>query len=228
IAAAMAAFVAILLFFAWRAQRKAARTRATLLAEIHHRTKNNLQFITSLLNMDARRQRKNPSHAASPEDAAHRVQAMALLHDRLYAETDGHSVNLHEFLRAMLQQVEASFGRDDVEGTLNAPDIHLTPDTSAPMGLLVCELVLNAYKHAFPDRGGAILVEIEERGRELVLTVTDDGCGAKDGLRDGSVGMTLIEDLVAQLKGTAKMESGDWGTRWTISGIPAKRAVETV
>ncbi|MBK6683334.1 MAG: PAS domain S-box protein [Deltaproteobacteria bacterium] len=180
--------------------------KEVLLKEVHHRVKNNLQVITSLLSLQA--QRVDSTSAAILIDAQNRVRAMAQVHERLYLSADLARVDFGAYLDELLLELRRALHRPGVEVIGRAPGLHLSVETAIPCGLIINELVGNALKHAFPDgRPGKVEVELVAAGPGLVLTVEDNGIGSPDPRGRGTMGWRLVERLVGQLGGTVELRS---------------------
>jgi two-component sensor histidine kinase len=180
----------------------AARTH--LVHEVHHRTKNNLQIVSSLLSLQEGR---NPDArvAGQLRIARERVAVLAALHQLLYAGSGGDRVEVGQFLRDLLRGIARAAG---VEGRgilmrVTADRVHLHMDQAGPVGLVVNELVTNSLKYAFRDRpGGTITVTATRLGDELEVVVADDGPGdGGSGLPQGGLGSLLVAGFARQLRG---------------------------
>jgi two-component sensor histidine kinase len=184
-----------------------AQLRA-MLQEIHHRVKNNLQMISSLLNLQAR-QIPNEEARAAFRDTQGRVRSMALLHESLYQSDDLGRIDMRDYVDKLIAMMLRAHGPAGAGAAIRASvDRVLLPiDVAVPCGLIVNELVTNSMKHAFRDiKHGApeVRVEMHRSGREVVITVRDNGAGfaeAFDPARDESMGLTLVRDLSDQLRG---------------------------
>ncbi|WP_432201666.1 tetratricopeptide repeat protein [Erythrobacter sp. W53] len=158
LAAVVALLLSLLLFWFYRTQRKLAHTKGVFLSEIHHRTKNNLQVLSSLLSLDARRSRDTGRGKVATQDAANRARTMALVHDHIYHHSLGEDrqTDLNAFLKDLLRLLEESLGREEVllTGEFNALPVDV--DRVTPLGLIVAELVTNAFKYAFDEQGGRL------------------------------------------------------------------------
>lgn len=211
--------------------RDSLEQKEVLVREIHHRVKNNLQLVMSLLNLHARRIRDPRAEVAFAE-ARSRINALATLHRRLYESESLQEIDLKWFLEdlcAELRRGGLSRGRT-VELAVDSPNEVIGSETAVPLGLLVTEAITNAYKHAFNERaGGHILVEARrESPTSLVLSVRDDGTGLEAGsvASDGNgLGRSLIEAFVRQLRGELEIRS-DEGTlvrvRFPVKEAPAQ------
>ena len=195
--------------------------KEVLVREIHHRVKNNLQLVMSLLNLHARRI-KDPRAEAAFAEARSRINALATLHRRLYESENLQEVELRWFLEDLCAELRRGglAGSREVELTVQAPDEVIGPDIAVPLGLLVTEAITNAYKHAFhgADRGLIQVIVQRESESQLTLIVRDTGTGidlspnanAND-IEPGGLGRSLIEAFVRQLRGELEVRS-DQGT----------------
>jgi PAS domain S-box-containing protein len=181
------------------------REREVLLQEIHHRVKNNLQVISSLMNMQLRRIKHQPSREALQECQT-RVQAIALIHGMLYQSRDYSSIPFSEYARSLAANVFNAAGvtPDAISMELAIEDVRLGVDKAIPCGLILTELISNALKHAFPNgRHGVVRVELRriEPGK-LLLAVTDNGIGLPSDIdvkTSHSLGLHLVCSLAEQL-----------------------------
>ena len=190
------------------ALRRALAEQSVLLKEVHHRVKNNLQIIHSLLRLEAGRSRL-PETATVLRDMRGRIQSMALLHESIYRTGSFAAVDLGDYLRQVatqavrVLQTQASA----VHLHLDLASIRLSLDQALPCGLLVNELISNSLKHGFPDgRGGEIQVTLQQLGGSaaLQLCVGDNGAGLQpdfEARRGQGLGLQLVADLAAQLGG---------------------------
>ncbi|PWC57033.1 histidine kinase [Azospirillum sp. TSH7] len=180
-----------------------------LLKEIHHRVKNNLQLVTSLLNLQARRI-EDKAVAALFADSRDRVRSMALVHESLYRLGNFARVPMREHLDSVCAHLLRAYSRQAgaVRLETELDDLKLDLDRAVPCGLIVNELVSNALKHAYPGgQGGVLRVVLTTDGRDCRLSVRDDGVGLPEGCdpdRMDSVGFQLVSDLSSQLHGTLK------------------------
>lgn len=201
----------------------ALQQRDLLMAEIHHRVKNNLQIVASLLSLQAGRVR---SEAARHEFAVarDRVQALATLHRHLYMNQPFQRMSLRPFLEELAQELRAAIcgpQQGAVTISVEADEIELNADEAISVALLLTEAVSNAMQHAFPDgRGGTIAVSVRREGDEILLRVSDDGIGMDEAARSGDgLGVQLIEGFAAHLGGAAEF-SADGGTTLVVRFPP--------
>jgi predicted ATPase/two-component sensor histidine kinase len=189
-------------------QNAALGEKEALLKEVHHRVKNNLQLITSLLNLQAARV-ADPAVAELFADSRNRVRSMALVHENLYRAGNLSSIPMARHIRSLCTHLNSAYGSlaQNVRLVVNVDDLHLEMDRAVPCGLIVNELVSNALKHAFPEgRTGSIKVELrpDDEGR-TILVVSDDGIGLPAELdveRSDTLGLRLVGDLAEQLHGS--------------------------
>lgn len=194
--------------------------KEVLVREIHHRVKNNLQLVMSLLNLHARRI-KDPRAEAAFAEARSRINALATLHRRLYESENLQEVELRWFLEDLCAELRRGglAGSREVELTVQAPDEVIGPDIAVPLGLLVTEAITNAYKHAFHGADHGLIQVIVQRESDslLTLSVRDTGTGidvnaaSASDIEPGGLGRSLIEAFVRQLRGELEVRS-DHGT----------------
>jgi PAS domain S-box-containing protein len=201
--------------------RASLREKEALLREVHHRVKNNLQVINSLLALQAY-QAPDPAVGELLAESQGRVRTMALVHENLYRAGNFASVPLAAHVEGLCAHLFASYGRaaGRVDLHLRVPDVALDLERAVPCGLIVNELVSNALKHAFPgSRTGVLRVEFDVlTGGLYRLVVADDGVGLPPGLdphHAASMGLQLVADLTEQLGGTLDVAGGP-GTTFTV------------
>jgi len=193
-----------------------------LLREIHHRVKNNLQVVSSLLNMQARTI-KDKKMLDILSESRNRINAMALIHSQLYESEDLSAINMKGFVDKLLYQLFQSYQGQDTRITpvVHADDCSLPISTAVPVGLVVNELLTNAFKHAFVNRKeGKIEVVLRtlEEGK-IGLTVSDDGVGLPPGFdinASKTLGLRMVKILAEdQLQGNLEVISKE-GTTFRI------------
>lgn len=206
------------------ALRASLQEKDTLLKEIHHRVKNNLQVISSLLSLQATDVGDSVLNAAFKE-SQNRVRSMALVHEQLYQSQSLAAIDFGKYLEHVSSSLISSYGKHTVACEIVVRNVWLDIDRAIPCGLIVNELVTNALKHAFRDRQtGRIGLRMEKDGSEIVLIVEDDGAGIPVGVdffSAKSMGSTIVRTLVDQLGGTVRLEGGG-GARFIIR-FPAPR-----
>lgn len=210
------------------------REKEILLKEIHHRVKNNLQIISSLLNLQAN-SIDDPFTLGQFQDSQNRIRSMALIHERLYRSDDLARVDYGTYLRDLTNSLMQTYRKYAQAVTLKVETdpILLDVDTAIPCGLIVNELVSNALKHAFPDgRAGEIGIEMRRCGEgRYRLVVRDDGVGIPaelDYRHSVSLGLQLVNSLTRQIDGTLEL-SQEGGTTFEIlfSGLSVQGQART-
>ena len=201
-----------------RALSRALREKETLLQEVHHRVKNNLQVVSSLLSMQASLATTEASRAAL-EDSTHRIRTMALIHQQLYGGTDFSAIELGEYARSLAGELRGALDPRS-ELSLDVDVVHVALAQALPCGLILNELVTNAFKHG---RGadGLCRVNITLQANEsgFVLRVADAGRGFTEEwstLRRRSLGAQIVESLVRQLRARLEVTSSPQGASFTV------------
>jgi len=199
-----------------------------LLHEVHHRVKNNLQLISSLLNLQAERV-TNKAVAELFADSRNRVRSMAMVHENLYRAGNFARIAMTAHVKTLCGHLARVYdmGRLGVDLQIDVDDIQLDMNRAVSCGLVINELVSNALKHAFPDqRGGVLKVELKAiDDQRCALIVADDGVGLAPGFsfeRDETLGLRLVHDLVLQLRGRVDIAQ-QHGTTFTIHFNAAER-----
>ncbi len=190
-----------------------------LLKEIHHRVKNNLQIVSSLLSLQSS-QVVDETIGVLFRDSQDRIRSMALVHEQLYGSEDLARIEFGQYLRDLTSYLIRSYRSKGVNLRVEVDDVHLNIDTAIPCGLIINELASNALKHAFPDgREGEIGISLREDGAgQYMLIVRDDGVGFPmdvDCHHTESLGLQLVNSLVRQIKGTIQLHR-DNGTMFEI------------
>jgi two-component sensor histidine kinase len=186
--------------------RDSLAQKDALMREIHHRVKNNLQVISSLLNMQ-QRSLTDPAARAAMSDTRQRITALALIYRALYQGPDLKRVDLRPFLEELTAQLvtgEMLHG-PAVRTELAVDALVIDPDRLAPLALFAVEAITNAQKHAFHQRGGVLKVSFTVRGEEAELEISDDGQAPDDALVSSGVGRTLMTAFARQLRGHAEL-----------------------
>ncbi len=184
------------------------REKEAMLKEIHHRVKNNLQIVTSLLSLQSAG-KLSPDSIDVLEESKNRIRSMALVHESLYSTEDLGHINIVSYLDQLCSYLFRSFGIDPsvIQLELKIDDVVLNLERAIPFGLIVNELLSNCLKYAFPDgRTGVVLVQFCAAQDDcFALTVSDNGVGLPDTFdlsQLNSLGLKLVGDLTSQLSGT--------------------------
>jgi PAS domain S-box-containing protein len=199
-----------------------------LLHEIHHRVKNNLQVISSLLKL----QSANISDKRVQEifrDAQSRVLTMSLVHDKLYKSENFSSINISGYVHDLITSIESSHNIDNgkIQIKINVQPLSINLDTMIPVGLIINELVTNSLKHAFPDgkKGSIEILFRKEDDEKLLLCVNDNGIGIPEDIDIAnitSLGLRLVQTLTTQINGNLSIQNKD-GSRFCIAFAEVQR-----
>jgi PAS domain S-box-containing protein len=190
---------------------EALREKEVLLGEVHHRVKNNMQVVHSLLQLQLART-SDPVVASMLREGQNRIYSMALIHQTLYQSKDFARVDFQSFLDSLVPNLTSSFGAvaGHIAVSTDGNGVHLPINIAVPCGLVVNELISNALKHAFPEgRPGRIMVSMHRADQQVVLSVSDDGIGLPDALDvedTVTLGLHLVWLLADQLKATVKFQ----------------------
>jgi PAS domain S-box-containing protein len=204
---------------------RSLREKEVMLKEIHHRVKNNMQVIYSLLNLQAK-SIADKTVRTMFEESRDRVNSMSLIHERLYRSEDLAHIDFKEYLQSLVSGIADTYKRHDVIFDLDMEPLALDVNVGIPCGLIVNELVSNCLKHAFPGgRKGMIKLGINRNSESNnVLFVEDNGIGfpeTVDFRNTSSLGLQLVNVLTGQIHGTIEL-SKEEGTRFSIT-FPGSR-----
>jgi len=192
-----------------------------LLKEIHHRVKNNLQIISSLLNLQSMHIEDKEALEVFKE-SQNRVKSMAIIHERLYQSGNFAEINVAEYLTKLIENIYASYGIniDIIKIRINAENIFLDINKAIPCFLVINEVITNSVKHAFPGgRSGEIIIDFKHINNEYVISIRDNGVGLPHDLdvqKTNTLGMQLINGLIMQLDGKLEIKSNN-GTEFIIT-----------
>ncbi|WP_394748622.1 sensor histidine kinase [Spongiimicrobium salis] len=192
----------------------------SLLKEIHHRVKNNLQMVSSLLSLQTKNTRSKAAIQAL-EEGKSRVKAMALIHQKLYQHDDLSVIEMQGYIESLINSVQSVFkkGGHNINITIDAEDVELDIDRAIPFGLILNELVSNSFKYAFPedDTNGKIYVHLRKNKEVGYFEYTDNGIGLPedtDERTESSMGIRLMNRLVNQLQSTLNVDKTTEGVRF--------------
>ena len=187
---------------------KSVQVKETLLKEIHHRVKNNLQLVMSLLYIQSKEKDKNMDDFL--EISQSRIIAMALIHENLYQTEDLSKVDFKEYASSLTQSIIASYNnlQKDIQLIIEIDSIYIDIQTAIPLGLIINELISNAYKHAFVnDKKGIITLQLVQNENDFELVVKDNGVGmAEKKSTKKSLGLELVQQLVSQIQGSLQVQ----------------------
>ena len=205
--------------------RAALKERETLLKEIHHRVKNNMQVVSSLLSLQAAQATERET-IETLNESQRQIRSMALIHEKLYSSGSLSEVDFGDYVESLIAELLRMYNvpLGVITITTDIENVQLGVDTAIPCALIINELMSNSLKYAFPDgRTGAVTVALERANGVHTLTVADDGVGFPadvDFRATDSLGMQLVVTLVGQLEGTITLDRTK-GTTFVITFKPA-------
>ncbi|MDI6644376.1 MAG: histidine kinase dimerization/phosphoacceptor domain -containing protein [Methanobacteriaceae archaeon] len=185
---------------------KSLNEKEVLLKEIHHRVKNNLQIISSLLNLQSNFI-NDQEYLAVFRESQNRIKSMALIHEQLYQSRDLTHINFEKYMNDIVNHLIHAYATDlrRINIKKNIENVSMGIETAIPCGLIINEIVSNALKHAFPDKqSGEVKIEFESVNNEYNLTISDDGIGLPEDFdieRSKSLGLKLVNMLITQIDG---------------------------
>lgn len=196
------------------------KQKENLLREIHHRVKNNFAILVSLINMQ-KSQSQNEEFKQSLTNLQLRIRTMALVHEMLYRSEDFERISFPDYVRSVASVISATYGRMNVHLDFQLEPIIINIETAIPLGLILNELLSNAYRHAFTGNSEgqiSIILEKHATGNSFAFTISDSGVGLPDGFSmDGSktMGLQVVDILVKQIEAQLVIEQNN-GTSFTI------------
>lgn len=221
--------VLVMLFFRFKSKQKINKLleeknnlneaiieqKEMMMAEVHHRVKNNLQLISNIIDLQVRNSQNNEV-SESLNDIHKRIFTISELHHFLYKGEDVQKIDIHHYLTGLMDGLKQTFNKE-VNTNINVEAMKLSADTSVPIGLIVNELVTNAFKHAFKGVDNPILsIKLKKQNNTLYLSIADNGLGIQENNEEEktSFGMKMIRSLCRQLKATWNTSSNN-GTEHT-------------
>lgn len=195
--------------------KESLEEKELLLKEIHHRVKNNLQIISSLIYLQTNKLNDTKT-IETLQEVNSRIRSMSLIHENIYTSNGFDSINFNEYVQKIVHELISIYNINtkNINIKIEIQDVHLSIDTSILLGLILNELVTNALKHAFPDtRSGEINIEAISDKRSFTLTVRDNGIGLKkkiDVKNTKTLGIQLVNNLVRQLNGSFEFKQHEW------------------
>ncbi len=196
------------------------KEKETLLQEIHHRVKNNMQIIASLLRLqEASLEDEDMLNVLKEIEG--RVRSMAMVHENLYGSTSLSDINFKEYTTGLISDIFYSNGIkiDDINTRLELEDINLNIETAIPLGLIINEIVTNSIKYAFPQGKGEIKVTLSKYNDKCMLIISDNGIGVPENLdieKTDTLGLKLVNRLTNQIDGQIKLDRTH-GTKYQIT-----------
>jgi two-component sensor histidine kinase/CheY-like chemotaxis protein len=209
----------------WESQARLVNSlheKDILLKEVHHRVKNNIQIISSLLNLQSRYIKDREAQEII-RDSRNRIESMALIHEKLYRSKDLEKIDMESYISELTSYLFNSYSknRGQIDCKIHIGAVELGIDTAIPLSLMINELVVNSLKHAFPDAGaGEIVIELQRiDNRKLKLIFADNGGGFPPTINfphAQSLGLQLIQSLAEQLIGNIELKTNSQGTTFNI------------
>lgn len=187
------------------------KEKEQLLQEVHHRVKNNLQIISSLLNLQSESV-QDEKFLNLIRESKNRINSMALIHEMLYATKDLSHVNFQEYVEKLYRSIYHTFETNDYNidfEFIMKEDQHFEMDTMIPLGLILNEIITNSFKYAFPDNRGEIKVEVSKTDANFSISIWDNGIGIPvdfDYLNSKSLGIQLIYLLAEQIEAELEVD----------------------
>lgn len=200
--------------------KKSLDEKEALLKEVYHRVKNNMQIISSLLNLQIANVQGEESKDIL-KDSQSRIKSMAMIHEKLYMSKDLSHINFKEYVEHLVTDIFYTYGVKvgAINPILRIENIELNMETAIPLGLIINEIVINSLKFAFPQGKGSIKIIFKSFNNTLTLTVADDGIGIPESVdyqKTDSLGLKLVTNLVDQLNGVISLETNH-GTKFDIT-----------
>ncbi|WP_321421270.1 PAS domain S-box protein [uncultured Methanobacterium sp.] len=200
--------------------KKSLEEKEVLLREIHHRVKNNMQILSSLLNLQIQYEDSDETISVL-KDSQGRVKSMAMIHEKLYQSSNFSNINFKEYLERLVSGIFYSYEitTGNIGSEIDIEDVNLNIDTAIPLGLIINELVTNSVKHAFPQGEGTISIKLKSLPEQMELTVADNGIGLPvniDIQNPKTLGLQLVKSLTEQLDGDIRVERSN-GTVFKIT-----------
>lgn len=192
-----------------------------LVKEIHHRVKNNLITISSLLNLQSHYITDKKTLNISKE-SQNRAKSMAMIHERLYRTEIGRKIEFGEYLRSLATELFHTYTLDpEIKLNLELDNVKVDVNSAIPLGLIINELITNSFKYAFPEGKGELTIKfkrLDDSKDDFELAVSDNGVGFPEGVdfrKVDSLGLLLVNNLINQLDGTIELDQSQ-GTKFTI------------
>lgn len=194
--------------------RQSLNEKEVLLKEVHHRVKNNLQVISSILSLQSAHVDGDERILELLRVSRDRIRSMSFIHESLYQNKDFSSIDMATYIDGLSRNLVMSYsltGNISLERDLRR--VELVLDQAIPCGLILNELISNAFKHAFPDgRAGTVRIGLRQEGERVSISIADDGVGLPEGFStrdDGNLGLELVRTLVGQLDGALEVKTGN-------------------
>jgi len=203
--------------------KKSLAEKEILLKEVHHRVKNNLQIINSLLSIYSKKVDDYESIEMYRE-CQNKIHSMAIIHDSLYQSEDFENLNLGDYISTLCKHFQQSLGENKIKVKLDMSYVNVPINQAVSLGFILSELLTNAHKHAFPTNEGIISIKLELKGEKIIILFSDDGVGFPKEIsskKSSAFGISLVESLTDQLDGELETIHGK-GLQYILS-IPIQK-----
>jgi PAS domain S-box-containing protein len=198
---------------------KSLNEKEILLKEIHHRVKNNLQIISSLLNLQ-QNYLKNKEDIQIFQDSQNRVKSMAIIHEKLYESKDISKVDINDYIRSLVHYLYLTYNTKNkkIDIILDIEDIYFEIERAIPFGIMLNEVISNCFKHGFPEdkynenTPGKIIITLKKTEQNLNLIVKDNGIGLRQGFEmdnNNTLGLKLVKNLASQLSAVINLKNNE-------------------
>lgn len=186
--------------------------KETLLKEIHHRVKNNLQIVSSILSLQAAKTGDESTTDIFTE-CQNQIKSMAIIHEQLYDQGDLARISTDEYVKGIAESLQDTYiNKCEVKLECELERILLTIEKSVPFGLILNEILVNCFKHAFPENEGTIHIQLSNALNEVTLEIKDSGVGFNPARLNDSMGIGLVKTLTQQLEGSIEFRPDTNGT----------------
>jgi len=201
--------------------KKSLEEKEVLIREVHHRVKNNMQIISSLLNLQTRYV-DDKETVNLLKESQNRVKSMAMIHEKLYQSHDLNHINIFDYINSLVKDLFYSYAipKNQIKPVIEVEEINLNIETAVPCGLIISEIISNSLKYAFPGgREGEVYVFLKYIGEKFYLTISDNGIGLPEGIdfnKTDSLGLKLVNSLTEQIDGELELDRSH-GTKFNIT-----------
>jgi len=203
--------------------QRSLKEKEILLAEVHHRVKNNLAIVSGLLQLQTFNVEEDETLKKHLQDSQLRIHSMAIVHEMLYQSETLSEIEVSRYMTKLAEVISDTLQPDNknIEVVTDADDIMLNVNQAIPCALIVNELITNAFEYAFEGRDqGKISINVHQQGKKILTEVRDDGIGLPkdfDSKKQNSLGIYLVNTLGEQLEADVNVDSGEWGTSFSFA-----------
>ena len=201
--------------------KKSLEEKEVLIREVHHRVKNNMQIISSLLNLQTKYVDDKETINLLKE-SQNRVKSMAMIHEKLYQSHDLNHINIFDYINSLVKDLFYSYAipKNQIKPVIEVDEINLNIETAVPCGLIISEIISNSLKYAFPEgREGEVHISLKHEDKKFYLTISDNGIGFPESIdfnNTDSLGLKLVNSLTEQIDGELELDKSQ-GTKFNIT-----------